>query len=216
VVVLPIFVLLVGLGVINWLLPGPEGEGVVVAPTVAAGAVATMENPVGTRPLLGLATPWAAIGRGAVGGEIEEGSLLAPTVVELEPTLPGVGATPVNIPAGSVIQLLGPPDDGRFELDDDVSFYWKWPLALEANQRFGVYLRRGGDEWLLGAVERANMGSFFYLRARAADLVAEPAQYEWLVRLETRPVAAADGSTADTVVLAGSEARSLFLTTAGG
>ena len=40
-VVLPIFVLMVGLGVINWLLPGPEGEEV-VARTVVDGAVATM------------------------------------------------------------------------------------------------------------------------------------------------------------------------------
>jgi len=107
--------------------------------------------------------------------------------------------------------LLGPPRDSRFQLSDDISFYWEWPFALEAEQRFAVYLRTGGDEWLLGVVEEPNMGSLFRLRASPADLVAEPAQYEWLVRLETLPETGENVAQVGTQVLAESAARLLSL-----
>jgi hypothetical protein len=153
-----------------------------------------------TPPLLGLATPWGIAGRG---GE----ALPAPTTTApLTPAVPP--ADVATLPPDAAIQLLGPPQEGRFRLDDDISFYWRWPLPLQTGQRFAVYLRSGNEEWRLGVLEQNNLGSAYRLRAQPADFVSAPADYEWLVRLETL-VATANGAAQG---LAASETRTLRLT----
>jgi hypothetical protein len=213
VIVAPIFILMISLGMINWLLPDSEVEATIqttpgsltsaMTPSGAENSGAAVASP----PLLGLATPWGILGRGSDSLKPSEPTPMASSLAST-----GLASLPGNIPSDAVIDLLGPPEESRFQLNGDISFYWDWPLPLEANQRFAVYLREGGDEWLLGAVDQSNMGSSFRLRANPAEFVAEPERYEWLVRLERMPGTAGNGAQADVELLIESEARLLSLT----
>jgi hypothetical protein len=202
-IVAPILILMIGLGMINWLLPGSEAE-TTVQMTAASEVVvlpSTRAEPselvAATPPMLGVATPWGVLGRNT-----ESSPVPSPSV----PTVPT--PLPSQISPDTVIELLGPPGETLFRLNDSISFYWNWPLALEVNQRFAVYLRASGNEWLLGTVDENNMGTSFRLRATPAELVAEPAQYQWLVRLEM--LSGTDENI--TQVLLESDARPLTLT----
>jgi hypothetical protein len=203
-IVVPVFILMVGLGIINWLLPGTEPEAAdnevtqaASSPLMAEQLPAALTQPVAqaTLPLAGLATPWAVAG--------QEGVL--PATLSATTPLPSL-ATPALSPAAT-IQLLGPPEESNFLLDSSISFYWNWPLSLETNQRFTVYLRMGGEEWPLGVVEQRNMGASFRLHVNPSELVSEPAAYEWVVKLEQ----SSGTDTGTNQVLVESEARPLSL-----
>jgi hypothetical protein len=209
-IVAPIFILMIGLGIINWLLPDSEAVATIqmtpgsVTPVLTSSSAESSGAAVASPPLLGLATPWGVLGR--------DSGFLGSTPTASTPAPATTAPVSSDIPSDAVIELLGPPGESRFRLNDNISFYWDWPLALEVNQRFAVYLREGGDEWLLGAVDQSNMGSSFRLRANPAELVAEPAQYEWLVRLERLPGTDGNVAQADLELLIESEARLLLLT----
>lgn len=180
-----LLVLLIGLGMINWLVPASvpntqEGSGNLGTPAQAGQlGPGTPTAPAAiTPPLLGLATPWGVIGRDSQPTAIPPLTSQATTPVTPSP------AVTVDLPAEAMIQLLGPPTESSFQLNDPISFYWNWPFTLGPDQRFAVYLRAGSDEWLLGTVEHNNLGSAFRLRAELMELVSQAAQYEWLVRLE--------------------------------
>lgn len=191
IVIVAILVLIIGLGAINWLFPAQSSQAEIeqgTALTQTGGEeLAEASGPTTlTPPLLGLATPWGVIGRDNQ-SQSQSQSTATPSSTAQAATPAPPPAVTVELPAEAMIQLLGPPANSSFRLDDPVSFYWDWPLALGPNQRFAVYLRAGSDEWLLGAVEHNNLGSAYRLRAELTELVSQPAQYEWLVRLELLP-----------------------------
>lgn len=203
IIVVAILLLIIGLGVINWLFPAQSSQAEIEQATTLTQTeegeeeAETVGSATITPPLLGLATPWGVIGR-----DVESPPVAIPVATTPTPT-----TVVSSLPPEATIQLLGPPADSSFRLDDRISFYWDWPLALEANQRFAVYLRAGSDEWLLGVVESNNLGSAFRLSARPTELVSQPTQYEWQVRLE---LLSATGDNRPQV-LRESEIRSLIL-----
>jgi hypothetical protein len=144
-------------------------------PTAPAGMAETI-----VRPTIGLATPW----------EVEGG----PAYVQELPETPA--PTPVPI----VIQ--GPPPDSLFRPSDQISFYWKWPQALDDGNRFVVYITANGERVLVGAVTEMNLGTGYQIQTMLGDVIGKSGTYGWQVVLESQ-----DGG----VIIAQSEERPITL-----
>jgi hypothetical protein len=113
----------------------------------------------------------------------------SPNLPALDPALvpPPAGAA---APAVPVIELLGPPQGSSFALDptNQLIFTWSWPVALEANQRFGVYLTASGRTFRIGSVSQTLLGNQYQFKTLATSVPVRPGPAEWHVRLETEPL----------------------------
>ena len=92
---------------------------------------------------------------------------------------------PPTLPANTEIQLIGPPPDSSFYLDDPISTIWTWPLPQEPGQQFSVYLVTGENEYLAGTVKEPSLGDFGYqLTYLPDDVVNSEGTYLLLIRLQ--------------------------------
>jgi hypothetical protein len=92
---------------------------------------------------------------------------------------------PATIPPDTAVQLLGPPPESTFPINDTVSFYWHWPQPLAEDQRFALYLLADDQERLLGIVDEPNLGTSFRLSASPGEFVETTGTIQWQVRLES-------------------------------
>ena len=88
-------------------------------------------------------------------------------------------------PANAQIQLVGPPPDSSFYLDDPLSTIWTWPLPQETGQQFAVYLFSDENEFLAGTVKDPSLGAFGYqLTYFPGDVVDSEGTYLLQIRLQ--------------------------------
>ncbi len=87
--------------------------------------------------------------------------------------------------ANAQIQLLGPPPDSSFYLDDPLSAIWLWPLPRETGQQFAIYLVTDENEYLAGTVKDPSIGAFGYqLTYFPGDVVSSEGTYHLQIRLQ--------------------------------
>ncbi len=92
-----------------------------------------------------------------------------------------------NASGGAVAPALRvqSPEAAQSVLNTDVVDYgWNWPLALQAGQRFTVYLHAGSQSVPVGTVSAPALGTYYRLRTAVADFLAATGLFEWQVRLE--------------------------------
>jgi hypothetical protein len=92
---------------------------------------------------------------------------------------------PPTPPANAQIQLVGPPPDSSFYLDDPVSTIWTWPLPQETGQQFAIYLVTDENEFLAGTVKDPSLGDYGYqLTYFPGDVVDSEGTYLLQIRLQ--------------------------------
>ena len=92
---------------------------------------------------------------------------------------------PPTPPANAQIQLIGPPPDSSFYLDDPLSTIWTWPLPQEAGQQFAVFLVTDENEFLAGTVKDPSLGDFGYqLTYFPGDVVNSEGTFLLQIRLQ--------------------------------
>ena len=88
-------------------------------------------------------------------------------------------------PSNAQIQLIGPPPDSSFYLDDPLSTIWIWPLPQEAGQQFAVFLVTDENEVLAGTVKDPSLGDFGYqLTYFPGDVVNSEGTFLLQIRLQ--------------------------------
>jgi serine/threonine protein kinase len=99
------------------------------------------------------------------------------------PTLSGTTRTP-GIPLGNSITMVSPATNDRYRRSEQINFFWTWPIVLNPDERFTVYILDGEQEYALESVtEPANAGSY-RLTVDAEDIPTEESDLAWQVRLE--------------------------------
>ena len=91
---------------------------------------------------------------------------------------------PPTFPPDTMIALLGPPQNSTFNAQGTVVFYWRWVLPLSDDQYFSVYAQTNEGEQLLGTVTEPNLGTSYRLTANLSDL--PPTAVDWHIRLQTK------------------------------
>lgn len=120
------------------------------------------------------------------------------------PTATGDAATPTpwpTLPAAAQVVIIGPPEAARFTLEDEVAFYWQWPLPPTEDTLFTLFATLEGVEYRLGSVTAPNLGLSYRFQTTLGHITTTAVPLTWYVRLET-----SDGTT-----LLTSEPRSLML-----
>ncbi|MDX1413550.1 MAG: hypothetical protein R3293_05115 [Candidatus Promineifilaceae bacterium] len=83
------------------------------------------------------------------------------------------------------IELMGPPENSSFLLNTPITVYWDWPLALEDNQQFTLYLLKESEEFLVGDTAESSMGDQGYqLNFIPENFVNLEGDYTIQIRLE--------------------------------
>jgi hypothetical protein len=100
------------------------------------------------------------------------------TIVAIVPENPTESPTPQF--AGERVQTGEPRAGTILSTENEVTFRWQWPHALEAGQSFAVYLLEAGEEMLLGTVSESNENG----RYRLTDQITTSGIFNWQVRLE--------------------------------
>ena len=92
---------------------------------------------------------------------------------------------PQTLPVNAQIQLIGPPPDSSFYLEDPLSTIWTWPLPQESGQQFAVYLITDENEYLAGTVKDPSLGAIGYqLTYFPDDIVNSEGTYLLQIRLQ--------------------------------
>jgi hypothetical protein len=107
-------------------------------------------------------------------------STLVPTAVP-----PPTSILIPTLPPTATITLLGPPDQSRFMVEDNITVYWTWPLLLTEDQYFGVYLQEETEESRIGRLEEANFGTGYRWQTEAQYLTDDGGEVSYLIKLET-------------------------------
>ena len=105
------------------------------------------------------------------------------TVSIPSPTPSATVYKPPQFPAGTNIQLLGPPQNAIFNRQQQLLFYWHWPLALTEDQFFTVTIFHEGETIELGIVNKENLGTNYQWQQDFDDLPQTGAQIQWQVIL---------------------------------
>lgn len=139
---------------------------------------AILLNPLATHVGVGFAENYDAPGIWYWTAEFAAGDLPAIRVEEVASRI-----TPTPDPQ---IQLLGPPQDSQFVLsaENHLIFTWSWPLPLQDNERFAVYLDAQGRTIQIGAVSQSVGENQYQFKVNAANVPAAPGEHQWQVRLE--------------------------------
>jgi len=135
-------------------------------------------NPLATEVGVGFAENYSAPSIWYWTAEFAAGDLPAIRVVE---TTLNIAPTPEPR-----IQLLGPPQESQFALSSDnfLIFTWSWPLPLQADERFALYLNSQGRFVQIGAVNQPAGENQYQFKVNAASVPAAPGDHQWQVRLE--------------------------------
>ncbi len=92
---------------------------------------------------------------------------------------------PPTPPANAQIQLVGPPPDSSFYLDDALSTIWTWPIPQKTGQQFAIYLITDENEFLAGTVKDPSLGAYGYqLTYFPGDVVDSEGTYLLQIRLQ--------------------------------
>ena len=78
------------------------------------------------------------------------------------------------------IELLTSP----FVTGDTISFNWSYPIPLETDQHFAVYLISGDEASLIGSVSKPTNGSTYSLQVKGSEVAPMSGPYNWKVLLE--------------------------------
>lgn len=133
----PLLILLVALGLYNWLALRQANTAVATHPTPTHSRPTRTPFPDGIRPPILLAT-----------------ILPSPT--------PTITPRP-NVPETAVITLFGPPDASSLAQDGQLTFYWTYSEPLQARQQFVLTLQQNGVATALGTVKQPNFGDAYQL-----------------------------------------------------
>ncbi|MCA9926368.1 MAG: hypothetical protein KC419_25320 [Anaerolineales bacterium] len=90
---------------------------------------------------------------------------------------------PPEFPAGTTIQLLGPPANSQFAQLESITLYWKWPLPLTDDQFFAIYLLNEIESQQIGIVEETNLGTQFQWQMHLDTFPLEQGTIQWQVQL---------------------------------
>ncbi len=86
------------------------------------------------------------------------------------------------------VRLIKPAAYTVYEYGETAIFGWSWPLPLESDQRFVVYLRQENFETELGEIRQPIDNSIWYeygYPISVVDMSNITGEYGWYVRLET-------------------------------
>ena len=86
------------------------------------------------------------------------------------------------------VRLIKPQAYTVYEYGETALFGWSWPLPLETNQRFVVYLHRNERDIEIGQVRQPADNTIWYeygLPVGVVDMTDITGEYGWFVRLET-------------------------------
>jgi PKD repeat protein len=135
-------------------------------------------NPLATEVGVGFAENYSAPSIWYWAAEFAAGDLPA---IRVDETTLSISPTPEP-----TIQLLGPPQESQFALSSDnfLIFTWSWPLPLQPDERFGLYLNAQGRFVQIGAVNEPAGENQYQLKVNAANVPAAPGDHQWQVRLE--------------------------------
>lgn len=86
-------------------------------------------------------------------------------------------------PIENTIQVMEPPPDEKIKIGSTVVFTWTWPITLEANQSFSVYVADINGEQVIGQVKEANDEGIYELEVNSATFAADNGIYLWHVIL---------------------------------
>ncbi|MCA9935534.1 MAG: PKD domain-containing protein, partial [Anaerolineales bacterium] len=87
---------------------------------------------------------------------------------------------------GPFLRLSQPEAEYASYLTSLVDYRWNWPLPLDEDESFAVYLYDGRQAQLLGEVNEPALGTLYRLQASAYDTLALQADgtYQWQVKLQ--------------------------------
>jgi len=88
-----------------------------------------------------------------------------------------------QIPLGIDISLLGPPTGSIFPLSSQISFYWTWPIPLEDNQTFAIYLYANDQEYNVGTRDKPDLGTVYHFSATVKDIFQDANIVYWQIQL---------------------------------
>ena len=97
--------------------------------------------------------------------------------------------TPTSRYTGSRIQIAAPNSGARFLVEDEIPFSWIWPVPIEDDHVFVVYLLDGEEESVIGEVAGSEVGSNnnYLLRTAVSNLIDhQPGAFSWQIRLEDK------------------------------
>ncbi len=97
--------------------------------------------------------------------------------------------SPTSPYEGSRIQIASPNFGAEFLVEDEVPFSWIWPVAIENDHQFVVYLLNGEEETAIGEVAGSEVGdnNNFLLRTVVSNFIDHnPGTYSWQIRLEDK------------------------------
>ncbi|MCP4425024.1 MAG: protein kinase [Chloroflexi bacterium] len=118
---------------------------------------------------------------------------LQPTTSNLQTATPAIAASQTPSPTvveGNIL-LLAPSPGFAFDGNETIIFDWHWPLPLESDQQFSVYLITDNETRLVGVVTRSVSESQYRASIAISDLELTAGAYDWFVALESAP----DGET---------------------
>ncbi len=90
-----------------------------------------------------------------------------------------------TIPPDAFIQLVGPPAESEFFDENNVSFYWYWPLPLTENQQFTLLLvNEVQDQQRIATINSTNLGQSYFINLEVPVVSDEFSPVFWQIQLE--------------------------------
>ncbi len=116
---------------------------------------------------------------------------VSPTPISLVANVPtaSVPASPTAtfLYVGQQIRMDNPQAGATVLLEDVLAFRWNWPLPLQDEQVFVVYLVDGEEEMQVGKVREPVEGNGYLLQTAVSDLIANrPTTVVWKIHLENK------------------------------
>ena len=85
----------------------------------------------------------------------------------------------------SIIKVLAPADDARYEVDERLSFRWCWPVPLRPEEQFIIYLKSDRQEVKLEYDTGHTDDKCYEFAAVGYEVVDFPGTYSWQIRLHS-------------------------------
>lgn len=131
-------------------------------------------------PVVGASSPTANTDSGIVITAPATTAVSTAAIITAGPT-----QIPPTLPSGAIIELFGPPPNSSFRLVDTISFYWRWPAPLLADQSLEVYVRLNGQEVSLGKLDEPNVGRDYRWQVDVVTLTETAVSAQWFIRLHS-------------------------------
>jgi hypothetical protein len=116
--------------------------------------------------------------------EVPGSGPVLPAVESVSPTSVRSVQTPTE--DVSILEVLGPEDDARYELEERLDLRWCWPKPLQPGEQFAIYLKSDNYEAELDYSATHPDDNCYEFAAVGLDVVELPGIYRWQIRIYDR------------------------------